>query len=334
MKPAPLAVLYVAVLVGGLEWTASATAEICGQEKSAEQLLMQAEQALGQRKPREAAELATKAIEQKADYLQAYVLRARARRQLGQVQEAIEDLTKAIELRPTAALYIGRGDCRSALDRHPEAIAEFDRAIEMEPKSMTGYHYRGRERFKAGEVEKSIADFDRAIELNPDHENECWERGLSRYYAGQFAKAQVSFEDYHKVGPEDIENGLWRMLSQAEIEGLPAAQKALFKYEPKRRPPFPLLYGLYAGKTKPEDVLEHATDGATGDTELKTRLFYAHLYLGMWFVAKRYRPAAIAHLEKAVALRSNDYMWYVARHQLRVLKAAVQESKDEVCKSM
>ena len=327
MRTKLAAVLPVALVLIGLAGTPSVTGGVSGQEKRAEQLLMQAEKSLAQRKPREAVELATKAIEQKPDYLEAYVVRARARRQLGELEQAIEDLTNAIELRPTAALYIGRGDCRSALDRHAEAISDFDRAIEMEPKSMTGYHYRGRERFKAGEVEKSIADFDRAIELAPDHENECWERGLSRYYAGQFAKAQKSFEDYHKVGPEDIENGLWRMLSQAEVEGLPAAQKALFQYEPKRRPPFPLLHDLYSGKAKPEAVLEHAVDSASGEADLKTRLFYAHLYLGMWFVAKRDRPTAIVYLEKAVALRSTDYMWYVARHQLKVLKAADEKRR-------
>ncbi|MBI3466277.1 MAG: tetratricopeptide repeat protein [Planctomycetes bacterium] len=312
--------LCIAGLASVFAGSSNGSASAWNDEKAAQQLLMQAEQALQQRKPREAAELATKAIEQKADYLEAYVVRARARRQLGQMAEAIEDLTRAIELRPTGALYLTRGDFHSALDRHAEAIADFDRAIEMEPKSMTGYRYRGRERFKAGEVEKSIADFDRAIAVEPEHENEFWERGLSRYYVGQFAQAQKSFEDYHKVGPDDIENGLWRMLSQAEVEGLSAAQKALFKYEPKQRPPFPLLYDLYAGKSKPEDVLEHATDGAIGEAGLRTRLFYAHLYLGMWFVANHDRETAIAHLEKAVALRSTDYMWYVARHQLRLLK--------------
>jgi lipoprotein NlpI len=290
-------------------------------DQEAQSLVAQAERALQQRRPREAAELATQALEKKADYLEALVVRARARRQLGQLDEAVSDLTRAIELRPTAALYLARGECRSMLDRHAEAIADFDRAIKLEPKGVAGYHYRGRERFKAGKIDESIADFDRAIELDLTHEDECWERGLSRYYAGQFDKAQKSFEDYHKVGPEDIENGLWRMLSQAEIEGLPAAQKDLLTYEPKRRPPFPLFYDLYAGAGTPEHVLEHAADGAKDDADRRTRQFYAHLYLGMWFVVNRDRPSAIEQLEKAVALRSTDYMWYVARHQLRLLRA-------------
>jgi lipoprotein NlpI len=232
---------------------------------------------------------------------------------------AMTDFDKAIELQPGAAAHLYRGEVRSALDQHGEAIADFGRALDLDPKLHVAYHLRGRERFKAGQSAGSIADFDRFIELQPDHENECWERGLSRYYAGQFAAAQKSFEDYHKVGPEDIENGLWRMLSQAELAGLAAAQKDLFRYEPKRRPPFPLLYDLYTGKTPPAEVLAHTADGAANDADRQTRTFYAHLYVGMWHVVNRNSAEATRHLEQAVALRSTDYMWYVAREQLKRL---------------
>ena len=40
----------------------------------------------------------------------------------------------------------------------------------------------------------------------------------------------------------------------------------------------------------------------------------------MWFVANRDGEAATRELEKAVELRSTDYMWYVARLQLERLK--------------
>ncbi len=290
-------------------------------DQTPDELVEQGQRALLQRKFREAAELATKAIEQKPDLPAAFVLRGRARQRLGQLDEAIGDLTQAVKLKPSAEAHLIRGECHSALDRHKNAIADFDRTLELEPRLHAAYHHRGRERFKNGEIEKSIADFDKMIELEPAHENECWERGLSRYYAGQFALAQKSFEDYHKVGPRDIENGLWRMISQAEVAGLPAAQKDLLKYDPKERPPFPLAYDLYAGQSKPEFVIEHALDGATDETDKKTRTFYAHLYVGLWFVASHDRPAATAHLEKAAALRSTDYMWYVAREQLKRLKA-------------
>jgi hypothetical protein len=86
-----------------------------------------------------------------------------------------------------------------------------------------------------------------------------------------------------------------------------------------------LLYDLYAGTSDPDHVLTRASDGAANDEDRKTRTFYAHAYIGFWFVMNRNRTAAIEHLEKAVALRSDDYMWHVANLHLKLLKRSVQE---------
>jgi lipoprotein NlpI len=285
-----------------------------------ETLVAQARQAIVQRRLKDAVELATKSIEQKADVAEAYTLRAIARQRLGEFAKAADDLTESIKLKPSADSHLLRGLCRSSLDEHAQAIGDFDKALELDPKLIAAYHHRGREHFKNGDTKKSIADFDRFIELDPQHENDCWERGLSRYYAGQFAKAQKSFDDYNKVGPDDTENDLWRMLSQVEVDGLETAQKDLTKYRPRRGGVFPLLYDLYTGKLKPDEVMARATDGAASDADREERRFYGELYVGMWFVTTRDNAKAIAHLEKTVAMRSNNYMWYVARLQLHRLK--------------
>ena len=281
----------------------------------------QAERALRLRKFDDAVNLATKAIEQKPETAEPYVIRASANAALKRLRQAITDLTKAIERDPRPTTYMFRGQVNSELDEHAAALADFDRALELDPKVRGALRHRGRELFKMGRIDQSVAAFDKFVELEPDHENDLWERGLSRYYLGQFALAKKSFEDYHKAGPEDIENGLWRLLSQAEIEGLPAAQEALFKYEPKRRPPFPLLHELYRGVLAPREVEAQAVQGATDESEKRTREFYLRLYLGMWFVVNKDRAAAVRQLEQAVALRSTDYMWYVARLQLQRLQS-------------
>ena len=110
------------------------------------------------------------------------------------------------------------------------------------------------------------------------------------------------------------------MLSQVEVDGLAKAQESLASYRPRRGGVFPLLYDLYTGKLKPDEVLARATDGAVNDADREERSFYGQLYVGMWFVASRDNAKAIAHLEKAAAMRSNNYMWYVARQQLGLLK--------------
>jgi lipoprotein NlpI len=291
-------------------------------DRSAEELLQDAEKALLARRSQDAVTLATKSLELKKDYADAYRVRGRARQRLSELDEAIADLTQAIKLQPAAETHVMRGECYSALDRHADAIADFDRALALDPKLLVAMHHRGRERFKNGEIKLSIADFDRMIELAPAHENECWERGLSRYYASQFALAQKSFEDYHKVGPDDTENDLWRMLSQAEVDGLAKAQEVLAKLRPRRGGVFPALYKLYTGHAKPDEVLAHAKHDDTDENEKRSPTFYVHLYVGLWYSVNKEREAAIGQLEKAVALRSTDYMWYVAREHLKRLKEA------------
>jgi lipoprotein NlpI len=312
----------LAILLVDMVFPSFAAASVMNESSDAP--IEQAESALRQGKLREAVELATKAIEETKDS-NGYVIRGVAYRGLKRFKDAIADFSKAIGSRPDVSLYLQRSHCYSELDEHIKALSDIDSALAIDPKARGAYRQRGRSNFKAGNVQASISDFDRYAQLEPNFEDELWERGLARYYAGQFALAQKSFEDYHKVGWTDIENGLWRLLSQAEIEGLPAAQASLYKYEPKRRPPFPSLYELYSGMSHAENVMEHATGGATDEADRKTRTFYAHLYVGMWFVVNRDKPRALEHIEKAVALRSTDYMWYVARLQLERLKGAAAD---------
>jgi lipoprotein NlpI len=320
-RPLPHAFFVTAATLGA-SWfgvcESTRAAWICS--ASADDPLADAESALQQRKFREAADAATKAIEQTPDRPRPYFVRGLAYAGLGRLRDAVADYTKSLERKPDLAVLMQRCRTYSELDENEKAIADIDQALALNPKIPGAYRLRGREQFKLGRVQASIADFDRFVELEPEHEIDLWERGLSRYYDRKFALAQKSFEDYHKFGSTDIENGLWRMISQAEVEGLAAAQKDLLQYEPKRRPPFPDLHDLYSGKTDPDSVLKHATDGASDDADRKTRTFYAELYVGLWYTIKGDKTRAAEHTEKAVALRSTDYMWYVARVHLEWLR--------------
>jgi lipoprotein NlpI len=320
MKLLILALVCLAVPLAAVARSSLDSAGATSQEKSPADLIADAKSAMGQRKFREAADLATKAIAAEPDRPEAYIVRGMAVGSMGRLKDSIADFTKAIELKPEVTTYMYRGRMYSELDEHAKSLADFDRAVELDPKARGVHRQRGRELFKMGEIEKSITAFDRYVELEPDRENDLWERGLSRYYAGQFREAQKSFEDYHKVGPDDTENDLWRMLSQAEVDGLTEAQQVLKTLHAKRGGIFPPMYDLYTGKIKPDEAFTRATAEAARENDRNSQNFYANLYVGMWFVATKDKPKAIEHLEKAVALRSTDYMWYVARVQLQRLK--------------
>ena len=112
----------------------------------------------------------------------------------------------------------------------------------------------------------------------------------------------------------DVENAVWRFMCMVRSVGLEKAQAEMLKIGDDRRVPMRNIYELYRGKTTPEAVLAAAVKGEPGP-ELKSRqLFYAHLYLGIWFDLLGERAKALDHLNKATDdHRIDHYMWDVAR---------------------
>jgi hypothetical protein len=89
-----------------------------------------------------------------------------------------------------------------------------------------------------------------------------------------------------------------------------------------RRVPMMQIYELYRGKLKPEDVLAAANAGSPGKDALNSRLFYTHLYLGLWHEAAGRAAQAKEHLVKADEHKIGHYMWDVAHVHVQRLRAA------------
>jgi lipoprotein NlpI len=240
----------------------------------------------------------------------------------GKPEEALTLAGKAIALDPKSApAYFYRATIYERLQRHAKAIADLDKAVELEPEAAFPYDLRGSEHFKLGDIKQSLADFDKFLELKPDEKAGHWKRGISCYYAGLFAEGQKQFEDGEKVFADDVENAVWRYLCMARLAGVEKARKALLKVEKDRRVPMMEVYALFGGRAKPEDVLAAAEAGKPPPADLNQRLFYAHLYLGLYYDAKGDKQKAVEHLtEAAERHKVGHYMWDVARVHLERLR--------------
>jgi lipoprotein NlpI len=215
-----------------------------------------------------------------------------------------------------AELYAVAGD-------HQKAIADLDRLIELDPNRADAYDQRGAQQFMLGNIEESILDFDRYLRLKPDQEPWHWQRGISYYYAGQFDKGRKQFEGYQTVDDNDVENAVWRALCMARASDLATAQRDMLKVKHDPRVPMTEIYALFAGRAKPEDVLAAAQAGSPKPDDLNSRLFYAHLYLGLYYEAAGDAALARQHLTKAAdEHKIGHYMWHVADVHARRLKAA------------
>jgi len=240
----------------------------------------------------------------------------------GKTDEALALAGKAIALEPkNAAPLLLRGAVYEALAKHDEAVADFSAALVLDPKSAEAYYRRGSEQFKRGKIAESLADFDKQLELRPDDRPGHWKRGISCYYAGKLEEGKKQFEGYEKVDTNDVENAVWHFLCNARLVGIDKARGQLLKIGKDRRVPMMQVYELFAGKLKPDDVLKAAQEGDPPAKDQNARLFYAHLYLGLYAEAAGDKKKALEHLtEAAEKYKIGHYMWDVARVHAERLK--------------
>ena len=79
-----------------------------------------------------------------------------------------------------------------------------------------------------------------------------------------------------------------------------------------RRVPMMQIYDLYRGKLKPEEVMAATEAGNPSKEQLNSRLFYAHLYVGLWHEAAGSKELAKKHILEAEKHKIGHYMWDVA----------------------
>jgi len=255
----------------------------------------------------------------------------------GNVDTAIALATKAIEATPSDVRpYLVRAQFYEHSRELPKALTDYNEALKLDPKLAQAWQLRGLVHFKFAHIDESIADFDRFIELMPDQAPYHWQRGISYYYAGRFEDGRKQFEMHQKVNPNDVENAAWHFLCVARSAGVERARASLIPVKEDGRVPMLQIHALFAGKTSPEDVLRAAHAGEPTASELQRRLFYSHLYLGLYFEATGNETAAYEHISKASRqYGADDYMSHVARvHLLLREKAKTQSPKSKGdCKS-
>jgi lipoprotein NlpI len=201
------------------------------------------------------------------------------------------------------------------------AIADMGEAIQRNPKSPYLVEERGMLHFRRNDLDKALADFDRANELDPRMSPQNWQRGIALYYAGRFADGRRQFELHQTVNTDDVENAVWHFLCVAREKDPETARARLIPIEGDGRIPMREVHRLFAGKATPADVMK-AAEEAPADPKAKQRhLFYARLYLGLYYEATGDKTRAAEHIRAAAAAAPrDDYMGDVARVHARRLK--------------
>jgi len=173
-----------------------------------------------------------------------YTVRGIAFQLIGQLDSALSDFDRAIEINPEHfGAYVERGLIYLSKRRYSRAIPDFDQAIALNPQSFEAFSNRGTayqglgifgraiaDMTKAlalrpnhplvlnnrayayslnGEQEKALADIRAALALEPDNARMHHSLGEIYFYAGQEDKATEEWEAVCRLASEEV-NRMWQ----------------------------------------------------------------------------------------------------------------------------
>jgi tetratricopeptide (TPR) repeat protein len=129
--------------------------------------------------------------------------RGEEKRLRGDVDGAIAELTRAIELEPgLARAWARRGFARGSKGDHEGAIADYARALELDPKSAGAWDGRAWVRADRGDYDGAIADYTKALELDPKGTGDWCRRGWARSRKGDDAGAIADYTKALELDPK------------------------------------------------------------------------------------------------------------------------------------
>lgn len=116
-----------------------------------------------------------------------YATRGAAYFALGQLNEALSDLNKAISIRQAPEFYFQRGLIQVGRTEVDAAKSDFDQTIKLKPKFGPSYMMRGLIAYRAGDFADAQSFFDKAVKAQPNYFQAIYARGAAKKRNGDEA---------------------------------------------------------------------------------------------------------------------------------------------------
>jgi tetratricopeptide (TPR) repeat protein len=144
----------------------------------------------------------------------AYFNRGKGYLTKGELDSAIADNTKVIEIDPMyAAAYTNRGVAYGRKTQYERAIRDYDKAIKINPRYAWAYNARAWTYFKTGKAVEGLRDAERAVQLEPDNPIFVDTRGHTYEAIGRKEQAIADFRRALSIDPsmQSSKDGLKRL---------------------------------------------------------------------------------------------------------------------------
>jgi tetratricopeptide (TPR) repeat protein len=120
----------------------------------------------------------------------------------GDIDHAISDFDKAVELDPTIGIaFDARGDAYKSKGELDRAIADFDEAVRLNPKDAFAFSHRGTVLRQRGDHDRAIADFSEAVRLDPEYAGGFSDRGSEYAQKADYDRAIADFDKAVSLDP-------------------------------------------------------------------------------------------------------------------------------------
>uniref|UniRef100_A0AAX7TWZ2 Tetratricopeptide repeat domain 13 n=1 Tax=Astatotilapia calliptera TaxID=8154 RepID=A0AAX7TWZ2_ASTCA len=185
-----------------------------------------------------------------------YEQRAEILSPLGRISEALSDLTKAIQLQPSARLYRHRGTLlfisenfwsacslmhflstvlsmyvKGCFFLYQEAIETFKEALKLKSDFIDAYKSLGQAYRELGDFESAMESFQKALMLNQNHIQSLQLRGMMLYHHGSLQEAIGNFKRCLQLEPYNevcqYMKGLSHVAMGQFYEGIKAQTKVM-----------------------------------------------------------------------------------------------------------
>ncbi|KAL2045199.1 hypothetical protein N7G274_002281 [Stereocaulon virgatum] len=124
----------------------------------------------------------------------AYNMRGTFRYLRGENMDALEDLTRSVELKPTLTQsYIKRASMHLELGNREAAANDFQQAMEQQSEDPDIYYHRAQLHFILGEFADAAKDYQKSIDLDRDFIFSHIQLGVTQYKQGLVASSMATF---------------------------------------------------------------------------------------------------------------------------------------------
>ena len=247
------------------------------------------------------------------------------RRFRGNLQGAVEDFSKCLEINPNFAMgYLNRGITLCDLGQYEGAESDLTKALESKVQPHLVHRLRGTARMGRGLTTQGLADYTAAIELAPAYAVAYEDRGVAKLILKDFAGAADDFREAIKQAPQQANSYLWLSLALGRAgnagESITTLEPVIKKSVPSAE--WVLALAQYLQGTIDEAALREAVKVGP-EAALKARTCEAEFFVGQKKLMAGETAGAAENFKQAVATGASLLSAHrVARYETGDVKPA------------